>query len=72
MSKDLMYCLITKMHIRLNRLIESRNYDLLNEDVQHYSRRLDKVLSRYNKASINSKEICGSESCCSNNAKYAV
>lgn len=49
MSKELMYVLITKMHLRLNEIIENRNYDLLNEDVQHYSRRLDKVLSHYNK-----------------------
>lgn len=49
MSKDLMYRLITRMHFRLNKIIESNNYDLLNEDVQHYSRRLDRVLIRYNR-----------------------
>jgi len=33
MSKELMYILITKMHLRLNALIEKNNYDLLNEEV---------------------------------------
>ncbi len=49
MSKELMYILITKMHVRLNDLIEKNNYDLLNEEVLHYSQRLDKILSLYNK-----------------------
>ncbi|TYQ14717.1 UNVERIFIED_CONTAM: hypothetical protein Cloal_1082 [Acetivibrio alkalicellulosi] len=49
MSTELMFTLITKMHLKLNKLIEENNYDLLNENVQHYSRRLDKVLCRFNK-----------------------
>ncbi|MDQ2087502.1 Spo0E family sporulation regulatory protein-aspartic acid phosphatase [Herbivorax sp. ANBcel31] len=49
MSNELMYVLITKMHLRLNQLIEQKNYDLLDKDVLHYSQRLDKVLSRFNK-----------------------
>lgn len=49
MSKELMYILITKMHLRLNQLIEEKNYNLLDEEVLHYSQRLDKVLSRFNK-----------------------
>ncbi|HHX17289.1 MAG TPA: aspartyl-phosphate phosphatase Spo0E family protein [Clostridium sp.] len=49
MSKELMYVLITKMHLRLNQLIEQKNYDLLDKEVLHYSQRLDKVLSRFNK-----------------------
>lgn len=49
MSKELMYVLIAKMHIKLNRIIESNNFNLLSEEVQQYSKRLDKVLSRYNK-----------------------
>ncbi len=49
MSKELMYILITKMHFKLNSLIESNNYNLLSPSVQTYSRRLDKVLIRYNK-----------------------
>lgn len=49
MSNKSMYFLITKMHLRLNKLIESKGFDLLDEEVQHYSRRLDKVLDRYNK-----------------------
>ncbi|MCX8130853.1 MAG: TetR family transcriptional regulator [Clostridia bacterium] len=49
MSKELMYVLIANMHIKLNKIIECNNFNLLNNDVQHYSRRLDRVLSRYNK-----------------------
>lgn len=49
MSNESMYSLITGMHLRLNKLIESKGFDLLDEEVQHYSRRLDKVLDRYNK-----------------------
>jgi len=49
MSNESMYFLITGMHLRLNELIESKGFDLLDEEVQHYSRRLDKVLDRYNK-----------------------
>ncbi|MCX7922119.1 MAG: Spo0E family sporulation regulatory protein-aspartic acid phosphatase [Clostridia bacterium] len=55
MSKELMYVLITKMHIKLNKVIENNNFDLLNDEVQIYSRRLDRVLSRYNKVLKNSK-----------------
>ncbi|MCX7747148.1 MAG: Spo0E family sporulation regulatory protein-aspartic acid phosphatase [Clostridia bacterium] len=49
MSKELMHVLITKMHFKLNRLIEKSSYNLLNSEVQHYSQRLDKVLTHYNK-----------------------
>lgn len=49
MSNESMYYLITGMHLKLNKLIESKGFDLLDEEVQHYSRRLDKVLDRYNK-----------------------
>jgi hypothetical protein len=49
MSKELMYILITKMHIKLNDLIETSDYDLLCEKVQRYSKRLDRVLTIYNK-----------------------
>ncbi len=49
MSKELMYVLITKMHLKLNQLIEQKNYNLLDEEVLHYSQRLDRVLSRFNK-----------------------
>jgi hypothetical protein len=49
MSKELIYNLITKMHINLNALIELNNYNLLSEKVQHYSRRLDRVLTTYTK-----------------------
>ena len=47
MSKDLMYTLIAKMHTKLNLLIESSNYNLLNSKVQAYSRILDRALIRY-------------------------
>lgn len=50
MSKELMRILVAKMHVKLNNLVEECNYDLLNEKVQKYSRRMDKVLMRYNKA----------------------
>ena len=49
MSNELMYYLITKMHLKLNRLIEIKGFNLLDEEVQHYSRRLDRVLDHYNK-----------------------
>ncbi|HEX3029171.1 MAG TPA: Spo0E family sporulation regulatory protein-aspartic acid phosphatase [Clostridia bacterium] len=54
MSKELMYTLITKMHVKLNSLIETNNYNLLSPTVQTYSRRLDKVLTRYNRLLENS------------------
>lgn len=56
MSKELMYALITKMHVRLNVLIENSSYNLLSTEVLHYSKRLDKVLTRYNKILENSKK----------------
>lgn len=49
MSKELAYILITRMHVKLNKLIQANNYNLLCVEVQHYSRRLDKVLIHYNK-----------------------
>lgn len=57
MSKELMFILITKMHIKLNDLIETNNYDLLSEKVQHYSKRLDKVIAIYNKTITGSHQI---------------
>ena len=49
MSKKFMYIIITKMHCRLNTLIEKNNFNLMAEEVQEYSRRLDRVLAYYNK-----------------------
>lgn len=49
MSNELKYYLISKMHLKLNTLIEMKDFDLLDEEVQHYSRRLDRVLDYYNK-----------------------
>jgi len=56
MSSDLMYDLITKMNIKLNQLIVDNNYNLLCEEVQNYSRRLDKVLTHYNK--VAGRKMC--------------
>jgi hypothetical protein len=57
MSKELMFILITKMHIKLNDLIETNNYDLLSEKVQHYSKRLDKVIALYSKTMKKNQQI---------------
>ncbi|WP_010681343.1 Spo0E family sporulation regulatory protein-aspartic acid phosphatase [Acetivibrio cellulolyticus] len=57
MSNELMYYVITGMHLKLNRLIEIKSFDLLDEEVQHYSRRLDKVLDHYNKFSQKGKQF---------------
>lgn len=57
MSNESMYLLITGMHLKLNKLIESKDFDLLDEEVQHYSRRLDKVLDRYNKLYQRDKQL---------------
>ncbi|NMB33299.1 MAG: Spo0E family sporulation regulatory protein-aspartic acid phosphatase [Clostridium sp.] len=51
MSKKLVLFAITKMHIRLNKIIEENDYNLLCEEVLNYSQRLDKVISYYNKIS---------------------
>lgn len=55
MSNELMYYLITEMHLKLNRLIEIKGFNLLDEEVQHYSRRLDRVLGHYNKTGYKDK-----------------
>lgn len=57
MSNEFVYYLITGMHLRLNKLIESKGFDLLDEEVQHYSRRLDKVLDRYNRLYQKDKQL---------------
>jgi hypothetical protein len=57
MSSELTCILIAKMYIRLNRLIEKYNYDLQNEEVQRYSRRLDKVIARYSNAVRQEKQL---------------
>lgn len=57
MSNESMHYLITGMHLKLNKLIESKEFDLLDEEVQHYSRRLDKVLDRYNKLYQRDKQL---------------
>jgi hypothetical protein len=45
-----MHALISRMHTELNDLIESCNYDLLNEEVIKYSQKLDQVIVIYNKS----------------------
>ena len=57
MSNESMYYLITEMHLKLNKLIESKGFDLLDDEVQHYSRRLDKVLDHYNKFYKKDKQL---------------
>ncbi len=49
MSKELLQVLIEKMHSKLNKLIEDKDFNLLDDNVQRYSRRLDRVLLRYNR-----------------------
>lgn len=49
MSRESMYLLISKMHTKLNWLIESSDYNLLNAKVQTYSRVLDRALVRYSR-----------------------
>lgn len=49
MSKQLLYKVLSKMFTHMNELIESRNYNLLDEEVQNYSRRLDRFILIYNK-----------------------
>jgi metallophosphoesterase superfamily enzyme len=49
MSKNLMFILIARMHIRLNKVIEKNGFNLQSIEVLHYSRRLDRVLTHYNR-----------------------
>ncbi len=58
MSRELVYVIITKMHIRLNWLIADNNFDLMSSSVQRYSKRLDRILTYYGKTSrrISKKE----------------
>ncbi len=57
MSKKLIHILITRMHVKLNKLIEEKNFDLQNYDVQNYSRRLDRALVRYNRLVKGDRDI---------------
>lgn len=41
---------IAEMHDKLNQLIESSNYDLLDNRVQEFSRELDKLIITYSHA----------------------
>jgi hypothetical protein len=41
--------LITKMHARLNELIERKNFNLLDSEVIEYSQKLDRILILYEK-----------------------
>lgn len=47
MSNKLMIYFISKMHSKLNDTIKKCNYDLLDERVLNYSRKLDKAIAYY-------------------------
>lgn len=49
MSRESMYVLISKMHSKLNQLIERSDYDLQDVRVQTYSRVLDRAIVRYSR-----------------------
>lgn len=49
MSRELLYSAINKMFFKLNELIEARNFDLMDHEVQKYSRRLDRLIIRYSR-----------------------
>jgi predicted YcjX-like family ATPase len=44
------------MHNKLDKLIESHNYDLQNSEIQKYSKKLDRVILLYTKAGQVKKE----------------
>ncbi len=46
-SQKTIGALIAEMHDQLNQLIESSNYDLMNDKVQQFSRELDKLIIMY-------------------------
>ncbi len=48
MSPKLMYKSISRMHTKLNALIEKNHFDLQCDEVQKYSQRLDRVLTHFN------------------------
>lgn len=47
MSDEKMYFLLRGMHAKLNQLIESSGFDLSQDLVISYSKRLDKILMLY-------------------------
>lgn len=47
MSNELMNVLIDRMHVKLNEIIVKNDFNLQNDDVQKYSRRLDRALYHY-------------------------
>jgi len=47
MSKKNLRKIISKMHERLGKIIENNNYDLMSNEVQMYSQRMDRVMLRY-------------------------
>ncbi|HHV99402.1 MAG TPA: aspartyl-phosphate phosphatase Spo0E family protein [Clostridiaceae bacterium] len=47
MSQKTICARIAEMHNQLNQLIESSNYDLLDDKVQRFSRELDKLIILY-------------------------
>lgn len=57
MSRKLLSSLISKMYLRLSKIIEENKYDLLSSEVLKYSRRLDRVLHHYNKTHENNLKV---------------
>ncbi|MDP4092246.1 MAG: TetR family transcriptional regulator [Bacillota bacterium] len=49
MSNEIMHALIAKMYVKMNLIIQKNDFDLLADEVQVYSRRLDKVLIHYSR-----------------------
>jgi len=47
---------IAEMHDKLNQLIESSNYDLMDDRVQEFSRELDKLIIMYSQLQENSNK----------------
>ena len=45
------------MHERLGKIIENNNYDLMSNEVQMYSQRMDRVLVRYLKLELSSSKF---------------
>lgn len=43
---------IAEMYDQLNQLIESNNYDLMNDKVQQFSRELDKLIIMYSQSQV--------------------
>ena len=56
MSIKLTKKVVQNMHRRLNQLIKENDYDLQNEVIQKYSKRLDRVIVIFNKKVLKSSQ----------------